>query len=256
MPSLAKRLQFVMEEKKITQEQLAKMIGGSQSAINKILQGETKKPRNLVEIADAVGEDVYWLRDGGERNKMPNAPITNNTYNYHGDSSGNYQLTNDGDISSIGKVNSIDDDNKINYELVDITYYDVKLSAGNGNTVEWLPNKFGEPVHLPMSFFKSKRLNPEICKAMTVQGRSMSPVLEDGDTVVISVTGDLDLVDLVDGEIYAVIYNNKFFIKQIIRSGNSVILHSYNSSEFPPVEIHDSDLPNLRILGKKVWRGG
>ncbi|MFK5288722.1 S24 family peptidase, partial [Glaesserella parasuis] len=101
------------------------------------------------------------------------------------------------------------------------------------------------------AWFKVKRLSPKNCKAMYVRGHSMAPVLEDWDTVIV----DISDTEIADGEVYAVVYNKHFYIKQIIRTGKGIQLVSFNP-EYYPIDVMDDDLNNLQIIGRKVWRGG
>lgn len=48
----------------LTQEELAKRVGVSQNTIFKIENGVTKKPRDIVVFAKALGVTVDWLSEG------------------------------------------------------------------------------------------------------------------------------------------------------------------------------------------------
>ncbi|MFV0431106.1 MAG: XRE family transcriptional regulator [Alphaproteobacteria bacterium] len=62
--SLAERLQNLLSQHQMTEADLGKHAGISQQAINKIVNGETKKPRHLVAIAAALQVDPIWLLTG------------------------------------------------------------------------------------------------------------------------------------------------------------------------------------------------
>ncbi len=69
--TLAQRLLDIMKEQNITEAALGKMAGVSQQAINKIVKGETQKPRNVISIAAALNVDPIWLASGvGPRQNM------------------------------------------------------------------------------------------------------------------------------------------------------------------------------------------
>lgn len=57
------KIKAARANKKITQEELSKMIGKTQATITKIETGETKNPGVdiALKIANALGEDVYFL---------------------------------------------------------------------------------------------------------------------------------------------------------------------------------------------------
>lgn len=89
MNTLAQRLNHVLKEKSITQEQVAAAVGSSQQSIQAICAGKTLKPRNLVAIARFLEVSANWLESGqgymglGESNtiKLPehnsNVPLIN-----------------------------------------------------------------------------------------------------------------------------------------------------------------------------------
>ncbi len=222
MSSLADRVKMSRERLGLIQEDLAKACNISQNAIHKIEAGDTKKPRNLLELARALNVDPHWLQTG------------------------------EGDYNSCPDVDIIEKDKDYSDSHVSISLYDIKLSAGNGSAViEWIPRKSDEPLLFRSAWFKVKRLYPDNCKAMYVRGNSMSPVLEDWDTVIV----DISDTDIIDGEVYALTYKNNFYIKQVVRTGNNIDLISFNTA-YAPIVITEEDLPYLQVIGRKVWRGG
>lgn len=61
---LGTRIQQRLDILEMSQDDLAKKVGVSQPAINKIINGTTKNPRNLFEIADALKTTATWLKTG------------------------------------------------------------------------------------------------------------------------------------------------------------------------------------------------
>ncbi|HDR1413178.1 helix-turn-helix transcriptional regulator [Pasteurella multocida] len=64
MNKLSARLLSLMEEKGISQAELARRIGIKQPSVYKILSGETRNPTKILEIATALGVDAHWLKTG------------------------------------------------------------------------------------------------------------------------------------------------------------------------------------------------
>ncbi|MFC0919746.1 XRE family transcriptional regulator [Pasteurella multocida] len=64
MSDLATRLQALLEEKRLSKNAFAKMVGVSQPAISDIINGKTRDPKNILEIATALGVDPNWLKTG------------------------------------------------------------------------------------------------------------------------------------------------------------------------------------------------
>ncbi|EDK12865.1 transcriptional activator-regulatory protein [Haemophilus influenzae 22.4-21] len=64
MSDLSTRLKTLLEEKGLSMNAFSKMVGVSQPAISDIVSGKTRSPKNIVEIATALGVDVNWLKTG------------------------------------------------------------------------------------------------------------------------------------------------------------------------------------------------
>lgn len=231
METIADRLRRLMTEQGLSQYKLWKGSGVSQPTIKRILDGTSKEPDKgtVVKLAAALGCNYAYLYDGGAlrqtQEMMYAPPATASPISYKDPS-------------------ELDPD-----DYVFIDRYDVKLSAGNGNAVWVIREK--DPLSFRAAWFKKKGLHPEACKALYVRGRSMEPKLEDWDTVLV----DTSDTDLIDGEIYAVTYKDQFYIKTLERQGDGVLLKSENP-DHKSIMVPEDDLGRLRILGRKVWRGG
>ena len=64
MPDLSTRFKTLLYEKHLSMNAFAKMIGVSQPSIAKIANGETRNPKNILEIATALNVDPHWLKTG------------------------------------------------------------------------------------------------------------------------------------------------------------------------------------------------
>lgn len=64
METLAERIKYARESKGLSQQDVAKMAGISQPTFFKIENGLTQKPRNILDIAKALGVQVDWLATG------------------------------------------------------------------------------------------------------------------------------------------------------------------------------------------------
>ena len=131
----------------------------------------------------------------------------------------------------------------------EIKMYDVELSAGTGNCT-WIVRE-DEPLVFRAAWFKARHLIEENLRGMYVKGNSMSPVLNNRDTVII----DISDVEIVDGEIYAVCYKEKLYIKQAKNTEDGICLLSFNP-EYGPMNISGEDAQRFQCLGRMVWRGG
>lgn len=222
MNTLAERLKLARNQANLTQAALGKKIGVSQNTIQKVEKGGETKYIN--QLAKALDVNAEWLQFG----------------------------TGEMSARHVDDVEMIEDGKDYSDTHVEIDLYDIKFSAGNGKPViEWVHRKSEEPLLFRDAWFRMKRLSPKNCKAMYVRGHSMSPVLDDWDTVIV----DIADTEIVDGEIYALIYNRNFYIKQIVRTGKGVQLISFNT-DYDPIDVDEDDFQYLQIIGRKVWRGG
>lgn len=217
---ISERLERILSEKNLQKNELAEMAGVSAQAVTNWIKRGQISPKSARMIGHKLGYSVDWILGA--------------------------------DTDQVTDVEVIDENTDYSDTHVEIEFYDIKLSAGNGRPmIEWIPRKSDEPLLFREAWFRTKHLFPKSCKAMYVRGHSMSPVLEDWDTVIVDITD----TDIADGEIYALIYHNNFYIKQVIRTGKGLQLISFNT-DYDPINIDNDDLENLQIIGRKVWRGG
>lgn len=62
--TLAERLRSKRKQKGWTQKQLAEMTGSNQAAIQKIENGKSLRPRNVLKLAEALQVSPAWLQFG------------------------------------------------------------------------------------------------------------------------------------------------------------------------------------------------
>lgn len=219
-PEFADRLNQAMQQADIDLVKLSKMTKINYEMIRRYSLGYAKPRTNSMEkIAKALNVSPAWLQFG--ENLMPSA----------------------------GAV-AIHEDTEIIHTHCAIQMYDYKLSAGTGNFV-WVTNHEEDPIVFRERWFTAKRLNPNNLRAMYVRGDSMEPDLKDWDTVIIDVT-DLNIAD---GEIYAIIFKDKFYIKRIKHTEDGLLLISSNP-EYKPIEVKPENIDRFKLLGRMVWRGG
>jgi phage repressor protein C with HTH and peptisase S24 domain len=120
-----------------------------------------------------------------------------------------------------------------------------QLSGGKGSFIvseevkeycafrtEWLFNSLGSP--------KGKYL-------LSVTGDSMTPTIQNGDTVMLDTTA----THIFDGNIYALRMDDTILIKRLaLRPGEKVLVISDNKEEYEPYEATRKD---IHVLGRIVW---
>jgi len=211
--SLASRVTEQLINLGISQSYLARQVGLSQAAVQKLCAGKSQSSKKIVEIAKILKVDVNWLLYGGETRK----------------------------ISPWDSRTPVDDDE------VELSYFrEVELAAGSGGR----KIEFNDSRKLRFSRRTLDRMGIQVRNAacVTVSGNSMEPVMPNGSTVGVD-TGNTTLID---GDIYALGHHGCLRVKIVYAlPWGGIRLKSFNSSEWPD-ETYDS-LDDIKILGRVFW---
>ncbi|AXY41632.1 XRE family transcriptional regulator [Halomonas sp. JS92-SW72] len=133
------------------------------------------------------------------------------------------------------------------YALVPL--YDAQCSAGDG---AWNEN-CQVLTHLAFTRYSLRKqgLTPEHLSAIRVDGDSMEPVLEAGDTVLIDHTRTH-----IEGEgIYIIRLDHHLYAKRLQRSFDGVAIISENPA-YREIQVPRDRLDELEIIGRAVWAAG
>ena len=211
--SLASRVTEQLINLGISQSYLARQVGLSQAAVQKLCAGKSQSSKKIVEIAKILKVDVNWLLYGGETRK----------------------------ISPWDSSTPVDDDE------VELSYFrEVELAAGSGGR----KIEFNDSRKLRFSRRTLDRMGIQVRNAacVTVSCNSMEPVMPNGSTVGVD-TGNTILID---GDIYALGHHGCLRVKIVYAlPWGGIRLKSFNSSEWPD-ETYDS-LDDIKILGRVFW---
>lgn len=153
--------------------------------------------------------------------------------------------------TAIGRITAYDNEDDLDPDdYVFIQRYDLKLSAGCGS-LAWVVHE-KDPIAFRRRFMDARRLDHRHLKAVYVRGDSMQPYLYDGDTVMI----DTEDTTPRDGDVYAVCFDDEWFIKRIFKQpGGGLILRSDNSA-YREISIKAEETGLIQVFGRVVWRGG
>lgn len=233
--SLADNVKFLRERLGMTQAELGEKLGKGQTTIQKIETGQTLRPRFIQEMADVLGVDVFTL-EHGDATQIEEQPISL--------------------IPSQKIVSIMDLKNPPMATHRRIIRYEVKLAAGEGKgTADWIVRENDDdPIYFRNGWFKARRLNEEYLRGMYIRGDSMEPYLYNHDTVIIDVSD----TEISDGEVYAIVFKNRFYVKELRLMEGGVRIISRNK-KYEPMEALDADWRDERdfqVLGRVIWRGG
>lgn len=193
MATLSERLTSLMNEKGISQAELARLIGIKQPSVFKILSGETRNPKKILEIATALNVDPHWLKTG------------------EGGPDPSYRIV---EVSEPQNPNTV---------RVDIL--DVEVSAGNGAYLS--PTEQGLlSQEFDLTFFRQQfgRADAKHLKLITVKGDSMAPTLESGDLLYVDISENYFAAD----GLYVFTFDGQTFIKRLQKVGKEMLVISDN----------------------------
>lgn len=244
--NVAERLRKVLEERGITQYQLADMVGSTQGAISNIIAGKTKKPRNLLEIANAVGVDPNWLQNGGDvtisssgngRVNMGHSQIHNNqgqTVNNNFFGSGSQQ------VNSEPHSEEEVEDWIFRLNITKLSHVDVINNR--------LPRLF-ESMHLSDDGLIEllKLRSAKNIAMLSMFDHSMTPQINLRDVILIDTT-----YNRYSGiGIYLFIFNSELFVRQLLRTseGGLKAIAGENGYSF---DIEADHLDKIQVLGKCI----
>ena len=206
MATLSERLTSLMYEKGISQAELARLIGIKQPSVFKILSGETRNPKKILENATALNVDPHWLKTG------------------EGDPDPSYRIV---------EVSEPQNPNTVRIDILD-----VEVSARNGAYLS--PTEQGLlSQEFDLTFFRQQfgRADAKHLKLITVKGDSMAPTLESGDLLYVDVSENYFSAD----GLYVFTFDDHTFIKRLQKRGREMWAISDNKEEYKEWEIKQDD---------------
>lgn len=106
-----------------------------------------------------------------------------------------------------------------------------------------------ETMPVPVSELQKFGIRPKDLLLVKVQGTSMSPLINHNDVLVLSTFSKTPI----DGEIYALNYDNKILCKRILVGAKYIILKSENV-DYPSEKIEGDEKEKLNIIGRVIFR--
>ncbi|NYA48861.1 XRE family transcriptional regulator [Haemophilus haemolyticus] len=246
MTTLAERLKRTLLERNLTQNDLAEMVGTTQGAISNIVKGETQKPRNILEIANALGVDPNWLRNGGDmivsHSTLENSQINNN----QGQTVNNFFDSGSDELREMLQKQQVSLKTKPTEEWV--FALDVNRLAETDIINAHFPRPF-EALHLSQDgMMDLLKLRSTANVAMiTMFNESMSPVINKKDLMFVDTT-----CKQYAGEgIYLFVMNNELYVRRLYQTPSGV-LNAVAENERVGSSFEIDDLSRLNVLGRCV----
>ena len=217
MTTLSERLTALMAEKGLSQAELARMIGVKQPSIFKILSGQTLNPKNILEIATALGVNPHWLKTG------EGAP--------------------DADVFVF--TSEKDDDHTLRVDLLD-----AELAAHSSGIIN-----AEYPDVISSIFFTHEGVKRILGRTTTdgvymfkVPTDSMAPTITQNDIVFI----DTNVKEYIGEGVYSFDLNGETYIKRLQRLPTGVIMALSDNPLYHPFEITEELFDTAKIIGKFI----
>jgi phage repressor protein C with HTH and peptisase S24 domain len=130
-----------------------------------------------------------------------------------------------------------------------VPLYDAQCSAGDG---AWNENsRVLTYICFTRYSLRKQGLTPDHLSAIRIDGDSMEPVLNGGDTVLIDHTRTA-----IKGEgIYVLRFDGHLYAKRLQRNFDGVVIISENK-HYQPVTVPRDRLDELEVIGRAVWSAG
>lgn len=221
MSDLSTRLKTLLDEKSLSMNAFAKQIGVSQPSIAKIVNGETLNPKNILEIAAALGVNAHWLKTG-EGEPEPNDKVITALY-----------------------TEERDEQHDLRVDLLD-----VRLAA---NSTGMINSDY--PEVLSRLYFTEEGVQRLLGRVTTkgvylfnVPTDSMMPTIMPDDLVFI----DTKINEYVGDGVYAFNLNGELYIKRLQRLPTGVFRALSDNPLYPPFDIEDELFDTAVIIGKFI----
>ncbi|MGF1762465.1 LexA family transcriptional regulator [Aliivibrio kagoshimensis] len=133
---------------------------------------------------------------------------------------------------------------------LELPFYDVEVSAGNGALVE-REDKTDEIIFSNRFITDSLGVNPKNIFLMPVKGDSMTPTLKSQSIIMVN-----RVEQLVEDGIYVFRYDGQLRVKRLQFSKHGISVVSDNSA-YKTWELEKSELANedFEIIGEVIWSG-
>lgn len=223
-------------EKRLTLEQVGKMVGVGKSTVRKWENGmiENMGRDKIVALSKALDISPLDILGIDKPQESTTKQILDSVFS---------KLKEPRQDKVVAYAKSeLDDQNKVmeiaDYQIEkEYPYYDDAVSAGTG---QYIGTSQRETITLPVDF--------DADYVVPVYGDSMEPEYHDGDYIFIEST-----VNLNDGEVGVFEYYGATYVKQLVLEDDHAFLHSLNQNgEYEDMKVDaDSD---FRVLGRVVGR--
>ena len=219
------RLRKARIEKNISQVELGRLTGESQSKIAALESGRNKKPTNTVQLAEILGVSAYWLETG--KGEMHPSPAQDEIKDIHRPMlwSSNDPLPED--------------------DYTFAPYMKEQAFCGGAGAFE-IPDYNGFRLPFGRATLRRKSISPDNVFCCTLTGDSMEERIAEDAAIAV----DAGEKTIRDGKIYAFRHGDLFRVKYLSRlPGGRVKIKSHN----PAYDDEEAGLEDIEVIGRVFW---
>ena len=253
--NLSERIKKARKHAGFTQSELAELVGIAQTAISQLESGKTLRSTYLVQIAKACSVNSLWLASGEGEMLQPedSLTLTRSVIDeiFHGESLEDGQRNQEfrDRLEALQTASQISpSDSYANTQIPYMIEMDDPARPGK-TTIE-----VSVTASLTVSdeVLRKQAVGAESVVAVAVRGNSMSPVLQDGSSVLVNMRDTA----INDGKMYAIDHDGQIRVKTLYRlPGGGLRVRSFNVAEHPdesytPIELQEG---RIRVIGRVFW---
>lgn len=240
----SQRLKAARKHAKLTQAELSKAVGITQTSISDLERGKSASSTFGASIARICGVSAIWLETGegsmtadghDSADLRSNDPAPTETINIEGLPA-----------PLARKIKSY-------RSLVDVPRYDVEGSMGPGSEPPDI-NMVVEHMSLDANWVRQNLTYTKLENLKLISGRgdSMAPTIRSGDAVLV----DAGVTTVEDDAIYFFLMRGKLQIKRIQRGLDGLTIISDNG-QYPPIEVPGDREADITVLAQIIywWTG-
>ena len=219
------RLRKARIEKNLSQVDLGRLTGASQSKIAALESGRNKKPTNIIELSEILGVSAYWLETG--KGEMHPSLAQNEIKDIHRPMlwSSNDPLPED--------------------DYTFAPYMKEQAFCGGAGSFE-IPDYNGFRLPFGKATLRRKSISPDNVFCCTLTGDSMEERIAEDAAIAV----DAGEKTIRDGKIYAFRHGDLFRVKYLSRlPGGRVKIKSHN----PAYEDEEAGLEDIEVIGRVFW---
>ncbi|TNH41494.1 XRE family transcriptional regulator [Photorhabdus luminescens] len=227
MKTMHKRIKQARLAKKLTQAELADMLGVTPQSVQQWESSTEPRKSRLTALASILDVDVNWLLFGETLKKSAD------------------QVPPESEWTTIAQW---DDNMPLDGDEVKVPFLkDIEFACSNGGCIDADHNSF----KLRFSKATLRRIGAPTDGSTIVcfpaNGDSMGPVIPDGTAIAV----DISNKKIIDGKVYAIEQDGLKRLKCLYRRPKGkLLIRSYNRDEYED-EVADEDQVN--IIGKMFW---